>query len=385
MNPTMKKSLLGLTLLTASTNAAWAGDWVLGGSINTKFQAEVTRAENAGGNKGNVYNDTDITGYANYGEWLSLNTDIKVERQRNDNLDDYYPTSNTAFRSEGVTLRQLNATVRPAEGVAAWAGKIHPRFGSAWGLTPGQFYNFGSDYEQDERIGGGMSVALPEAFGEAELSAETFFLDNSFLSNSLFSRPSMDDDSANRTRRYQLSSGGPSNTGKLDSYTIALSGKNIAGLDGLNYQISYTNEAVRQIDERTERGFSVGLSYNEIPLSHRLSVTPFLEYTHFSNFSGVANLERHYLIGGANFIYGHWNVGLSEGLRRSNNGSIDPDNSWSNAVATNETHSLDHQENLTVSYEVIEHLQIGAGINHVRVNDRSSTTYGPSASYTLTF
>lgn len=398
----MSHRLLRAGLLGAATLASGAPVWaeesplVLGGSINTHLQAEQTRSNDGGKTTYTVYDDTDIPLYANWSNWLSVNADIKLERQRNDNLDSYYSTpgskGNAFFRSEGLTLRQLNATVRPVEGVDLYGGKIHPLFGSAWENMPGQFYSFASDYEQDERIGFGGAVAMPEALGDAKLSAETFFLDNSVLSNSLIARPSLDDASADRARKYTATAGGASNTGSLDSYTIALRGERVPGLEGLKYQLSYTREGVHLADEAEENGWSIGASFDPtgdgIPLTPRWGVTPFVEYTHFTNFGGVDGLRRDYGLAGLNFIHGHWNVAVTGGVRHSSNDKVAPEDqdlSWSNAVATNEVGAMDHQENLSISYEVIEHLQVGAGVNHVRVADRSSNTWGPSLTYSRAF
>lgn len=384
-----RASLLGLATLAFAADIAAADDLssqpvVFGGEIATKLQGEVTKPAGNGA-KETIFDDSELSAYLNWSDWLSVNTDLKLERQRNDNLDDFYPKTNSAFRSEGLTLRQLYATVRPMEGLSLYGGKIHPKFGSAYANTPGIFYNFGTDYEQDERIGGGIAIALPESFGEGQFSAETYYLDTSELSNSLLSRPSLNDDSANRLRKYTQDAGGPSNTGKLNSYTLALRGEGFAGVDGLKYQISYTHEAVAQPDEKPEQGFSVGLSYEEIPLSPRMAVTPFVEYTHFNNFSGVADLDRSYAIAGTTFIYGHWNLALSAGLRKSRDRSNEANLPWTNALATQENDAWDQQENITLTYEVVEHLVIGAGINHARIADRSSNSFGPSLSYTRAF
>lgn len=386
INSILRASGLGLGALAITAGAAQADPLplVFGGELTTKIQAEVTKPAGNGA-KETVFDDSELSAYFNWSDWLSVNTDLKFERQRNGNLDDYYQKSNTAFRSEGLTLRQLYATVRPMEGLSLYGGKIHPKFGSSYESTPGMFYNFGTDYEQDERIGGGFAIALPESFGDAQLTAETYYLDTSDLSNSLFSRPSLNDDSANRLRKYTRDAGGASNTGSLDSYTVALRGIDLAGQEGLKYQVSFTHEAVSQPGEKAERGFSAGLSYEEIPLSPRLAMTPFIEYTHFNNFGGISDLNRNYYIAGTNFIYGHWNLALSAGFRETTNKTAEGNLPWTNAVATQESKALDHQQNITLSYEVMEHLVLGAGVNRVRISDRSSTTFGPSLAYAIAF
>jgi len=136
---------------------------VCGGELTSQLQAVVS---NTGRTKAALSNDSNLDLYANYSDWLSLNSTIKLERQRNDNLDSFYPSSNAVFRSEGLTMRQLFIAARPVSGLNVYGGKIHPNFGSAYEEEPGMFYSFGTDYEQDERIGIGAEYLFPEWMGE---------------------------------------------------------------------------------------------------------------------------------------------------------------------------------------------------------------------------
>ena len=351
-------------------------DLVFGGEVETHFEGDLVSSTN---NKTRVslFNDTDVTGFVNYKGWLSLNTEAKLERNRDNNDGSYYVDRNAAFRSEGLTLRQLYLSVRPTEKLSIFGGKIHPGFGSAYESAPGQFYNFGTDYEQDERIGFGVGYTLPSIGPEMlgldniRLTAETFYLDTTSLSESLISRPSLDDPTADRLRRYTRNQFGPSNTGALDSFTVSLRGGRPAR--GLTWQISVTHEATDLPGGRSENGQSIGASYDPggdgIPLSPRLGVTPFVEYAHFSNFQGIAGLERHYAIGGLAFTYGRWGVSTAAGLRHSaGSGS-----------------GTDHQENISFTYEVIPRLLVGAGMNFANVDGKSSRILAPSLSYKRAF
>ena len=356
--------------------APMGGDIVLGGEWQTHLEGDLVAAHHSK-TRVSLFDDTDATAFANYKGWLSLNAEAKLERNRNDNEDGFYPDRNAAFRSEGITLRQLYMTARPTDSLSVYAGKIHPGFGSAYEQAPGQFYNFGSDYEQDERIGVGVGYALPSVgpdllgLDTMRLTAETFFLDTSVLSHSLLSTPSLADPTADRLRRYTRDQFGPSNTGSFASGTLSLRGGRADR--GLSWQISLTREATALPGGRTETGQSIGASYDPggdgIPLGPRLGVTPFFEYAHFSNFQGIAALERHYAIGGLAFTYGRWVLNASAGLRRS-------------AGAASGT---DHQENVSFTYEVLPRLLVGAGLNFVDINGQSSRTLAPSLSYTRAF
>ncbi|HYZ23341.1 MAG TPA: hypothetical protein VE690_14415, partial [Rhodopila sp.] len=268
-----------------------------------------------------LFDDTDVELFANYRSWLSLNADIKLERTRFDNLDSYFPNNNKFVADEGLTLRQLYMTLRPAEGLSVYGGKIHPNFGSAYSAEPGIFYNFGTDYEQDERIGFGLEYRLPGWLSRfnTRVSLETFYLDTTFLSTSLLSYLRLNDPFGGRPGRYERSQFGPSNAGTFDSFTAAIR----TGIpeQGLSGQLSFTQEATADPLGRTERGISIGATYDPtgdgIPLTGRLGVTPYLEYAHFDNFGGEAGLRRDYAIGGLTFTDSRWQAILAGGIRHN--------------------------------------------------------------------
>ena len=363
---------------------------VCGGELTSQLQAIVSTA---GRTRGAISDDSDLDLYANYSDWLSLHTTINLERQRDDNLDSFYPSSNAFLRSEGLTARQLFVAVRPLSGLSVYGGKIHPNFASAYEQEPGMFYSFGTDYEQDERIGIGAEYQLPDTIGQKlRVSIESFFLDTSILSQSLLSRPSLDDpDPTVRNYRYSLSNFGPSNTGSLRSFTASLRGGEAER--GLTYQLSITKEATDDPTGKTELGELIGASYDPtgdgIPLGERLGVTPFAEYAHFNNFQNNPDLTRHYLIGGLQFTYARWQLSLAGGLRYTDDPANAPGQAFTNAVATQERHAWDHQENATLTYNlplaIAYSLTVGAGINHTVIAGKSSWAFGPTANFNIKF
>lgn len=363
---------------------------VCGGEFSSQLQALGTTFSDG---KGAISVDSNLDLYANYSDWLSAYSTVKLERQRNDNLDSFFPDRNAAFRSEGLTLRQLFLATRPLAGATIYGGKIHPNFGSAFAEAPGNFYNFGTDYEQDERIGIGGQYLLPEMLGHRlRLSLESFFLDTSPLSQSLFSRPGLNDpDPTARPYRYTHDQFGPSNTQSLSSYTLALRGGEAER--GLTYQISFTKQATDDPMGKTEYGESIGASYDPtgdgIPLTEKIGVTPFIEFANFNNFQNNPSMARNYLIGGLTFSYVRWQLSLAGGLRHTHDPANAPGQAFTNAVATQERDALDHQENISLNYAlpvaVSYSLSVGAGINHVHIAGQESWSFGPSANLSVPF
>lgn len=363
---------------------------IWGGDLTSHLQGEVTIA-NGSSPKSTAFDDSDGNLYANYGDWLSLYGNLHLERNRSDNEDAYFPQSNSAFRSEGLTMRQVFAAVRPTEELTVYAGKIHPNFGSAYASVPGNFYNFASDYEQTERIGAGVEYRLgPESDNLVNhISFEAHYLDTSFLSTSLLSQPSLSDPTANRVWRYRRYLPADGNTGSLDNWTLAVQGGRPE--TGLTYQLSFERQKTGDPAGKTETGGSFGLSYDPsggdgMPLGHRLGVIPFIEYARFDNFQGNDGEREQYLTGGLAFHYVRWEVDLSAGLRKGDNVQM---------ADGNRARGLDRQESLSVSYTVMPYPQlvVGFGVNHLDDNadpvavvaKGGAWTFGPSLSLSTSF
>ena len=354
---------------------------VFGGEFASHLQGEITKAPHNPA-RATLFDDSDGQAYANYSSWLSLYANAHLERNRNDNSNSYYPQSDGLFRSEGLTLRQIFATVRPTDDLAVYGGKIHPNFGWAWSAVPGNFYNFASDYEQTERIGAGVEYRLPEWLGiqNARISFEAHTLDTSILSTSLISQPKLSDDSADRKWRYRRDQYGPANTGALDSWTLALRGGQPE--TGLTYQLSFERQATNDPAGKTESGGSIGLMYDPaggdgVALGHRLGVIPFIEYAQFSNFGNTPDQRQAYVVGGLAFHYVRWELDVSGGLRK---GSAVPQDDGSVKG------TFDRQESVSLNYTFTPHLTAGIGINHINLSGRgSSWTGGPSATYEIAF
>lgn len=253
------------------------------GEGDTYFQSEAAKPDNTTV-KGTFYNETNLYGHLNWSDWFTINGALKYEHQRFNNMEDFYPDRSSFMRSEGLTLRQLYATFRPdgSDDVSLYGGKIHPHFGTAWSYNggPGIFYNFGTDYEQDEMIGFGADVKIPATaatgwLGEAHVSAETFFLDTTALSYSLFGHPSVNDMFVDRPGMFRLSDGGAANTDDLSSVTVALQGHDLFAATGLAYQFSFTHDGVHLPGEQPETGFSAGAHTRSIsPIRYRRRLTP---------------------------------------------------------------------------------------------------------------
>ncbi len=332
-----------------------------GGQIDSKVQIDGRFSRNRSG-YAELYAKSVATAYVNLGSAVSFRAEGTYERFRNQ-------TSTTAFNSEGLYLSQLYGTYTLGP-VTAYAGKIHPRFSVGYDQVPGIYDTFANDYEQKERIGIGALVNVLPAFGRHTLSAETYYLDNSVLSRSLFSSPSPDDPATLRPGRLRTRFGGAGNTGRPDSFDVALDGSRIPGLEELRYHLGVSRQAVNGEGERAEVGVTAALSYT-FRLSPRVFVTPFVEYAHFDNFGGTAKETRDYVIAAAEFTYRKYALSFAAAPRR--------------VAAAGDERRWDLQYSTTLKYTIMPRLTVSAGYIRTRDAGAVENTFGTAVNYVLRF
>lgn len=211
------------------------------------------------------------------------------------------PSMDRFFEDEGIFVEVFSLNYEN-EWFSLVGGKFTPNFGTAWDRAPGIYgADFAEDYELVERIGFGGAVSLnTENIGVHTLSASTFFLDKSILSESAF---------ANRGRT-RGSDGGPSNTGDFSSFAISLDGAEMPGLDGLSYHGAVAYQDVGQPGEDTELGLVFGMSW-EGDIGNGIELAPIVEVAYFENADGVWGQDRYYLTTGLGVGYEGWNLAVS--------------------------------------------------------------------------
>jgi len=332
-----------------------------GGEIDSKVQID-GRFNRTRSGYAELYAKSVGTAYVNLGSAVSFRAEGTYERFRNQ-------TSTTAFNSEGLYLSQLYGTYTLGP-VTAYAGKLHPRFSVGYDRVPGIYDTFANDYEQKERIGVGALANVLPGLGRHILSAEAYYIDNSVLSRSLFSNPSPDDPAAFRPGRLRTRFGGAGNTGRPDSFDVALDGSRIPGLERLRYHLGITRETVRGPDERAETGVTAALSY-EFKLTPRVAMTPFVEYAHFDNFGGGKGEQRDYVVSAVEFDYRKYALSFVVAPRR--------------VALMGEAARWDLQYSATLIYTVMPRLVVSAGYLRTRDEGQVENTFGTAVNYVLRF
>jgi hypothetical protein len=208
------------------------------------------------------------------------------------------------FGPSGLYMGSGWLTVKPVPGVKIYAGRFHGKFGAGWILVSDLFDPFSGDYEQTERVGYGIEVALPEVpvLGEMRLALENFYADYS------------SGVSATRNVPYPYDSGppylrfaphfGPASTGRLDNYTVSL--RSGVPRNGLFWQLSLTHEATGYAVGAIETGTAATVSYTTPVLDSEGRLTAYAELARFENLYTTPGLGYSGFNSGLILEHGPW-------------------------------------------------------------------------------
>jgi len=213
--------------------------------------------------------------------------------------------NNRTFDFEALKIEELKLSYF-GDNFTVFGGKFNPSFGIAWDLAKGIVgKDLAKDYELKERLGfGGSYFYDSEVTGLQTLTANTFFLDTSFLSNSIVTKREIND----------LDDGGVSNTEDLASFSVTLDGENTGGIKGLNTYISYYNQSEGDADSSSkdnEEGYAAAASYKFYP-ADKVSMTVFGEWANIQNYKGDTTTDHNYLTGSLVTKFNkNWNTTLA--------------------------------------------------------------------------
>lgn len=188
------------------------------------------------------------------------------------------------------------------------------------------------------------------------LSASTFFLDTSVLSESLLAE-------RGRTR---LEDGGPSNTEDLSSLAVALDGERVPALRGLAWHAAFIRQAPGRTDESGKWGAALAL-YGRWPGPGRIELAPVIEGVLFEDADGVAGRKRAFLTTGAELASGPWSIPLVHNLRRTSDDEEGTD--------------TDHLVQVSLGYRFEVGLETHVGWRWAREGGDASETFGILLAY----
>lgn len=241
-----------------------------------------------------LFADGEVRANVNFGRFFTVNGLLRLQQETTQ-------TSGGVFADQTLYVQRLFGVINVPP-LYFYGGKIHPRFGIGWWATPGLYgTDFDQDYELVDKIGAGVRWDI-RAFGRHRFTAEVFQTDTSFLASSVIP-------GAQRLSRLTLQNGGAGNTGALESFAFALSGRRVIGIDGFGYDLGWAKQKASPYDVRDEYSWVVSTNWL-LNLSDTVVLQPMAEFVSVSGQSGD-NRDVDYLTLAATLRLGeYWALGL---------------------------------------------------------------------------
>ncbi len=272
----------------------------LDGEISFEIQNDYTfEAEDEEAELNDLFSTTELFAAFGLTPEVSLRSAVTFEP-----VKDPSPGEDQYFDDHGAFVETLGIAYE-TDRFSIFGGKFDPTFGVAWDIAPGIYGDeIPGDYELEERIGvGGSATFATDALGAHTLTAQTFFLDTTVLSDSLGT-------SRGRTREGD---GGVSNTESFESFSVTLDGE-LPGLsEGLNYQLGLERQARGRTESEDEWGVAAAL-YGDFDLTSGFRLEPLIEWVRLEDREGEPNTTD-YLTTGTTLFAGPWSLALSYSSR----------------------------------------------------------------------
>lgn len=307
----------------------------------------------------------------NFNKNWSIKTDFRLNP--NDSLttrNSTYPERYRTFLSanRGLGQEDLGIIVEEMkvhfenEDMKLFAGKFDPTFGTAYNKAKriGVFTSqFAEDYNLREKIGVG-GIALLE---DSKISINTFFNDTTGLSRSTL----------NDRGRAASNNGIAGNTGTLSSYSVAMDGQNIFGVENWFYNVGYRSLGVSKLDGRArEKGYVIGSEYL-YKIGQQTSIIPFVEVAKINNFTGEQGRNALYSTVALIGKYSSWTASISRLSRNiSQHQDITP-------------RVKDHQLQLSVGYKFTNNLTLDVSRSNMKESGNRASLIGTVLSYVQEF
>ncbi len=195
------------------------------------------------------------------------------------------------FNNYDIVFEELNFEYKEDQFLFG-LGKFNPTFGTAFDKAKyhGVFdTRIIEDYKLTEKIGFYVSMTLPMF----NLRFNSFFNDKSFLSASLF----------NQRNRNKINRR-PGNTNRLNNFSLTSE----FAVNDLKFNLGIKRLAVKQYDERAEKGYVLGIEKLINETFNGFGFIPFTEFSYIKNYNGINNRDKFFTTLRFPIYYDGWSI-----------------------------------------------------------------------------
>ncbi len=352
----------------------------------TEYTYDATKQNNIGSN---TYTKTFINSNLYFSPQIYLDLDVMLNTSSGILTNQNYLVDNAQLIFGKVALRYENDDWW----VSAGRGAIN--FSQAKRIAAGIWGTSLMNNEVGVNGKAGFAGAIKTKMGDWGNHAfygALFMADNSFLSASY----------GKSSDPYPLSNGGPSNTGTLNNFSIAIDGLKIAPFPKFRYHLS---SVVQQTQSLQVNGVNIPSAYlapeyryaaatiwDKLDLGAGFILSPLFEYNRINNRNGISGYNNDYYTGSGLFGYRQWSLGGSYTLWTQD---------WPNATLDSATvsipsggatvpsfkygHGVNNQGQVAVSYLFSNGISVNLGYRNENKQGSSAQAVGMSVKYNLPF
>lgn len=340
------------------------------GDFLTQFKADrVLTTQKSGVSPNNAYVYIESNANLNFNKNWSIKTNWRLQPNktlttRDSNNPERYRTFLSDTRGfdpqdSGLIAEEIKLDFKNDD-MEFYLGKFDPTFGTAYNKKKriGVFTaEFAEDYNLREKLGSGIAANLENS----KITFNTFFNDTTGLSNS----------AVDHRGRANRSNGISGNTGTLSSYSVAIDGDTLFGIEDLYYNAGYRSLGVDNIaTKKRETAYVVGAEYL-YRIGYKTSIIPFFEGVKINNFGGFENRNAVYTTAAVIGKYSAWTASVSSLTRNIQN----------NPAGT----ANQRQLQLSIGYKFTDNISLDVSRSKLRENGYSGALVGAVLTYFYKF
>lgn len=229
-------------------------------------------------------------------------------------------------------------------------------------------------------------------WGNHAFYGSLFMADNSFLSAPY----------GKNSDPYPLSNGGPSNTGTLNNFSLAVDGLKIAALPKFRYHLSSVVQQtqslqVKEINIPTqylapEYRYAAATIWDKLDIGGGFILSPLFEYNRVNNRNGISGYNNNYYTGSGLFGYHQWSFGGSYTLWTQDWPNATLDAATINIPSGGTTvpsfkygHGVNNQGQVALGYLFSNGISVNLGYRNENKQGASAQAVGLSVKYNLPF
>lgn len=287
------------------------------------------------------------------------------------------PGQKRFFEDVGLVINDLNYYQNNANS-AFMVGKYHVPFGRAQDQAPGLYTeDFVSTYDLDGMLGGTVAYRFfDQQLGMIEPNVSLYTADNTVLG-----RPYL-----RHGEKLERSDGGPSNTGKLDSYAVSVNWLAIPVIPFLEMQVGYmenkkgddvvqsgppfgeaADEKIKIASARYIWAYAPSTELEPTLDGRYFDIVPFIEFADVENEDAIQGNDTRYLTTSLTFDFGDWALGATRtDKHRESTGGAD---------------RQDYLNELSLTYNITGQVKLGLSAGTQKEDGEMSELVGLALTY----